>query len=147
MQPSTIAAPHLKCFIDGRLAGFVVGFNYSIDSSHRTINAIDEVRAQEHAAASYGVSANFAVISSRALLGLEGAGITVYADALPRQKYLTITIVDRITDKIVFQAESAVVENQSWSVQPKGLVTGQFSIKALMSISDPYRPDPNGREF
>ena len=98
------------------------------------------------APATYGVSANFAVISSRVLLGLEGAGITVYADALPRQKYTTITILDRITDKIVFQTERSVVETQSWSVQPKGVVTGQFTIRGIMAVSDPYRPDPNDSE-
>jgi hypothetical protein len=143
MQPQILAAAHLKCYINNSLAGYVTGFNYSINTQHRSIEAVDNVQAQELAPSTYTVTASFQMVSSRVLMGLEGAGIGVYADQLPRHKYLDIVILDRVTERIVFQAVKAVVETQSWTAQAKGLLSGQFTVKALSFMSDPYVPDSN----
>jgi hypothetical protein len=143
MQPQIVAAPHLKCYINNTLAGYVTGFSYTINTQHRSIEAIDNVQTQELAVSNYNIQASFSVISSRVLLGLEGAGVAVYADQLPRHKYLDIVLLDRVSERIVFQAINAVIETQSWTAQAKGLMTGQFTVKAIAFLSDPYVPDPN----
>jgi hypothetical protein len=76
--------------------------------------------------------------------GLEGAGLTVFADQLPRQKYLKIVVVDRVTDRVVFEVISAVLISQTWQAVPRQLMQGNFTIKALSYTSDSYTPDPNG---
>lgn len=143
MQPQILSGAHLKCYINNSLAGYVTGFNYSVVTNHRAIEAIDNVQAQELAPSSYSVAASFSIISSRVLMGLEGAGVAVYADQLPRHKYLDIVLLDKVTGRIVFQAINAVIDAQSWTAQAKGLMSGQFSVKALSFTSDPYIPDPN----
>lgn len=136
MQPVTIAGPHLKCYINNTLAGYVTSIQYTVNTAHRKIDAIDNIQSQELAVANYEVSANIGLVSSRILMGLEGAGITTSADKLPILKYLSIVVLDKVTDRIVFEAQKAVVESQSWTVQAKGLLTGQFAIKAIGFSTD-----------
>jgi hypothetical protein len=136
MQPQLLATPHLKLYINARVAGFVVGMSYSIETPHRSLEAIDNISSQELAVATYKIRANFNVICPRSTLGLEGAGVAYSLNQLPLGKYLNIILLDKVTDKIVFQMEQAVVDSQNWQIQPKGLMSGQFSVTGIVGSSD-----------
>jgi hypothetical protein len=47
--------------------------------------------------------------------------------SLAARRCSTIELVDRLTDQTIFRALKCQVTRQSWSVQPKQLVTGTFT--------------------
>jgi hypothetical protein len=69
----------------------------------------------------------------------EGAGMVAPIDELPREKYFSIVLVDLTTQVVIFQADFCSVEQQSWSIASKSLITGSVAWSAL-SYQNEVRP-------
>jgi hypothetical protein len=62
--------------------------------------------------------------------GAEGAGITVAFPDLPRELYFRVTVIDRRTQTILFNAPRCKVTGQSWEIPSRGHVTGTLNFTA-----------------
>ena len=49
------------------------------------------------------------------------------AEKMLLQKYISVELVDRLTDETIFRAVQCQVTRQSWSIMPKQLVVGTFT--------------------
>lgn len=126
--PSIIAAHHLVCYINGVLFGYINGMpQWNVDTEYREARGIDTNEAFELMPGQSRVSGTFTILRGRDTGGLEGAGLVASGQKMLQQKYMTIEMVDRLTNQTVFRALRCQVTRQSWSAQPKGLVTGTFT--------------------
>lgn len=126
----------LKLYINNRPFGKAVSVSWTIDEGTYSIMELDSLLPFEIADGPIRVSGSIEVIPIRKDGGLEGQGIT----ALPHQhelsKYITIHIVDRRTDAIVFQTDKVRVKSQSWQVRPKALVQCSFTFEGIGYTND-----------
>jgi hypothetical protein len=128
----TIAGAHLKCYINGKLLGYVMAVPaWNISTDWAELREIDNPVANQLAPRTYSVSGTIQILRGRSTGGLEGAGLVPSADAMLRQKYLTVELQDRITQDIVYHAAFCQVIQQQWSVNAKGLTTGTFNFKGI----------------
>ena len=140
MQSRVISGPRLKCVINGRVFGIVTSFRYEIRSSHAPAQGLDQNTVQEWIPTTYRVSGQVGVLRLHGTGGLEGAGVVAFSDDVLRQKYLTIELVDRVTERTVFSAINSVVSAQSWQVAAKGLLTGSFAFEAENQTNNEAAP-------
>jgi hypothetical protein len=129
-QSKVISAPHLKCYINGKLLGIVTGFRYSVRTGRRGARGIDQNTVQEWIPTTYDVSGQVEIVRQRGTGGLEGPGIVAFSDTILLEKYIKIDLLDRVTDKIVFSAINAVVMEQNWVVGLKNHMVGTFTFEA-----------------
>jgi hypothetical protein len=132
MAGSTIVTgAHVVVYINGSVFGKVTSFGFKSVTARKEIRQVDSVGVQELAPTTTSVSCTMSLYRQMSDGGLEGAGITARYENLPRERYFNVTLVDRVTDSVIFQASQCSVEEQSWTIAPKGLVTGQVAFKAL----------------
>jgi hypothetical protein len=128
----SIAGAHLKCFINGKLLGYVIAVpSWNIRSEWAELRGIDNVMAKQLVPRIYSCSGTVQILRGRHTGGLEGAGLVPSGEAMLRQKYLTVEIQDRITQDIIYRALLCQIDQQQWQMDTKGLVTGSFSFKGL----------------
>jgi hypothetical protein len=128
MFPSIVAGQDVQCYINGVLLGYISGLpQWTIETDYREAREIDSNVPKELMPGTYRVSGAFQILRGRDTGGLEGAGMVASAEKMLLQKYLTIELVDRNTDQVIFRAKHCQVLRQTWSTAPKQLVTGTFS--------------------
>jgi hypothetical protein len=109
----------------------VSGFQFSSGTPGREIRGIDTIETLELAPISAGCTGQLSLYRQLGDGGIEGKGLSTNYGDLPALKYITIQLIDRRADLILFSADRCRVESQTWSVQTKGLMTGQMSFRAL----------------
>lgn len=131
-QTFSIAGAHLKVYVNSQLLGYVIGTpTWNVRSEWGRLRELDSVLTRQLAPRFYEVSATIQVLRGRSTGGLEGAGLVPTAEAMLRQKYLTIEIQDRITQDIVYRAVQCAVQQQQWQMNARGIVTGTFNFDGI----------------
>lgn len=130
--PSVIAGHHVKCFVNGVLLGYISGMpQWTIDTEFAEAREIDSNVPVELMPGQFRVSGAFTVLRGRDTGGLEGAGMAASGEKMLLQKYLAMELVDRLTDQTIFRATRCQVTRQSWTVNPKQLLTGTFTWQGI----------------
>jgi hypothetical protein len=128
----SIAGAHLKCYVNGKLLGYVMGVpSWQVRTDWGELREIDSVIARQLAPRMYAVMGTLQILRGRETGGPEGAGMVPQAEAMLRQKYLTIEIQDRVTQDIVYRAILCQVLQQDWQIQPKSLVVGSVNFRGI----------------
>lgn len=138
-QSLVIAHPHIKCYINGQLLGYVTSVAWQQMLGHKDARGIDIPTVQEFIPTTYGVRGTFGVYRARSGGGLEGAAIAPFSDQLPMEKYITIELIDRVSGNTIARFVNAVVDGQSWQANPKGLLEGSFSFRAAAFGNEAYQ--------
>lgn len=102
-------------------------FRWSNDTPVHEIYGIDLETPSELATSITKLSGNMTVFRLAGDGGAEGAGMAVQSNDLSRLRYFSITVVDRLTNQVVFEAKRCQLQGQSWDAPARGLVTGQLS--------------------
>lgn len=129
--PVLIHAPSVACYINGKVLGLVYSFDWTSITPRKKISAIDVLQDLELAPTDSKVSFNMGLYRLRGGGGLEGANITAPAPDLAQENYFSVVLLDLVTKFVIFNAQKASVESQSWSVATKAYMTGSVSCSAL----------------
>ena len=131
-QNFSIAAAHLKVYVNGKLLGYVMGVPaWNVSSSWARLSEIDTVITRQLVPRAYAVNGTIQILRGRSTGGLEGAGLMASAEATLRQKYATIELQDRVTGDIQFRALQCQVTQQQWQINTKSLVVGTFQFEGI----------------
>jgi hypothetical protein len=137
MQTFSIAAAHLKCYVNSKLLGYVMSVPaWTVATEWAELREIDNATGAQLTPRTYTVNGTIQILRGRSTGGLEGAGLVPSAEAFLRQKYLVIEIQDRVTQDIIFSAQKCQVISQQWSVSPKGLLIGNFNFRGLTMTNE-----------
>lgn len=136
MKTKTLTGANLSIYINGKLFGICESFSYTIDTGRKEIRGIDSLFPFELAPTQVAVTGQMSVFRTANTAGLEGLGIAARDFVLPRERYFSITVIDRSTDSTPFKTDMAAVRHQNWDVAAQGLMRGTFSFVASGYAND-----------
>lgn len=128
----------LKVYVNNKPFGKAVSFQWTVDRGIYAIPGIDEMEPLELADGHISIRGSMSVLRLRYDGGLEGAGLTALPHQQTLEKYISIHVVDRRSDTVVFQSDKVRVANQQWSVGAKGRLEGSFSFECIGYVNDSY---------
>lgn len=134
-----LSSAKLILYVNGSVFGRVAGFHYTVETPRRKMQTVDSTIPVELGNATSNVSGSMSIYRSSLDGAAEGAGMVAPLEQLPNEMYFTIMIVDLVTQVAIFQADFCSVEAQGWSMDAKGMVTGNVNFSAL-SYNNEVRP-------
>jgi len=137
--PRLIVGAHLVCYVNSRLFAEIAGIQYTSDTPRIARKGIDTLQVVEYVPTGGAVTGTLIVYRRRQAGGIEAAGMVATYPDLAREKYFTVTLIDRATDTVAFQAEGCVVTAQSWTAG-KEHMKGQVSFLGKLA-SNETQPD------
>lgn len=130
-RAKVISGAHLILYINGRPYSLSTGFSFQSSTQNRAIYGLDSAEPYELAPSITKVSGTVELVRTIGDGGLEGSGIASPLEDLTREKYTTITLIERSSDTVVFSTTNAKVLDQSWNVQVKSLMRGSLRFEAI----------------
>jgi hypothetical protein len=131
-----IVGAGLKCSINGVSVGESTSFEFISETPKREIRGLDCPDPYEIAHTTTKVRGTIGLYRLSRRGGLEGYGIVSNFHNMHREKYVTITLVDRRTDQTVFQCIDAVITSQSWRASARGIMTGSFTFEGISWVNE-----------
>lgn len=129
--PSVIKGADLKVFVNNRIFGIVTSFSWRISTGRKPAYGIDNPEPFEIPEGATSITGNMQILRLRLDGGLEGYGVIAQHDKLTVEKYISIAVVERFTDRVVFQTDRAIVLEQQWNVDSRAMLTGSFSFQSI----------------
>lgn len=126
-----ITGAHVVLFVNGALYGQVMGFSWNSSTPHKEIEGLDMTVPSELAPTrgrAGGTIDLYRVIGDG---GAEGAGLAVSYTNLPKAKYFSLMMVERLSNSVIFRADYCTGEQQQWRAVPKSFMTGSLTFKAI----------------
>jgi hypothetical protein len=125
-----VVGAHCRVYINNQPFGRIADFGADETTSRKEVKVVDYLPPFE--LIQTGASARFNASIYRLHMdgGIEGAGLKSVWPDLPREKYFSFLVLDRLTDTVLFRADKCSVEHQSWRVG-RGFVMGTISFVVL----------------
>lgn len=130
MVVMSITGSDLLVYINAKLAGIVTSFEFIYDNHLESIRAIDNSNPVELAETYNEVTGSMGLVMLRND-AIEQRGIMGAPHNVRLEKYITICVVERFTDKVIFQSDRVRVKSQSWQAGVKQLVRGTIKFDAI----------------
>jgi len=132
----SITGAELKIYINNRIFGVCDSLSWTVDSGRRSIRGLDSNEPYEIAEGPATIQGSMQVKRLRRDGGLEGRGLMGLPHQFSLEKYISIRILERKTEAVVFATDRALLTNQSWRVGVKGLLTGSFNFECIGYINE-----------
>ena len=127
----TIVAGACKVFINGLPFGLATSFEYVGVTPRRVIGGIDFMEALELAPTSSICKGAIGMYRIHGDGGLEGQGIVAPSGLIVKERYFSITVLNRVTGQVIFQADTCSVEEQRWTTSARGRKMGTMTFTAI----------------
>ena len=134
-----IQTASVKLIVNGSVIGFATGIQWSRSKGVKEIREIDNPYVVEFMETAYSCSGSMTGLRLRTDMGnLEGNGIMPLQNMkkIFNVNYCTLHLVDRITGKDIANFTDVSFDNDSWSVNARGIITFNVSFKARFVASD-----------
>lgn len=131
MRARTIVGAGVLLYVNSRPFGKVTGFRFTSSTPREAIYSVDSLDPVELAPTRTKVSGTINLVRTIADGGAEGAGFTTDYENLSREKYFSLILLDRQTDKVIFRADYCSVVSQSWDAVIRDIVKGNLEFEAL----------------
>lgn len=126
-----LSSAKIVCYVNGKMMGRVTSFRWSVESPRKALGGIDTASAVELAPTTIRCTGSLGLLRLSLDGGIEEPGMTAPSDQYVRERYFTLTLIDRTTGQIVFRADRCSVTAQSWDVPEKAFVRGQVSFETM----------------
>ncbi len=122
-----------KLYINNRIVGIATGFEWSSENGRRPIYGLDSVNPVELAPGFNSVRGKVDCVRVRLDGGIEGRGFAPSSTGhdILLEKYISIVLIDRLTDTVVFRCDQCAIQNQTWRVDAKNVMRGNFSFLGI----------------
>ncbi len=130
-RSSILTGAQVVLYVNGEMYGRIHSFHWNVETPRKDIRAVDTWIPFELAIATSRVAGTMSVYRLSQDGGAEGAGMIATTDALSREKYFTMVLIDITSGFVVFQADHCSVDSQIWMADAKGTVSGQISWSAM----------------
>lgn len=136
MISRTLHGAKLLCYINGKLVGLAAQISYTISTPHSAVHTIDTLIAAELIPSGTAIAGAFSLYR---LVGssMSTIGLTVPQSLISDQRYVTIQLVDRLTQETILRADACKTNSHSWTIPVKGLMTGQVTFTGI-TYSDEF---------
>jgi len=138
-RSALVTSAKVVLFVNGRPFGRVADFKWDSATPLREIRGIDSMEPFELAKTVSRVTGSMTIYRLSGDGGAEGAGLIAPVSELSREKYVSLVLVERNTNKVLFETPKAQISNQSWTVPTRGYVMGSLQFEAI-GYSNEVRP-------
>jgi hypothetical protein len=135
-RPNLITGPRVLVYINGKLFGKIVSFQWGSATPRKKIRTIDIPHPVELAATTVDMNWNMSVLRLIGDGGAQGAGIVAQQTLLSREKYFTILIIERTTNTTLFRADFCNTDNESWVIQAKDIMRGTINGSGITWVNE-----------
>lgn len=135
-QSKSLKGPDIKVYVNGRLYTVVTSVRWIASYGRNPIMAIDQSIPAELASGPCTVKGTLDIVRLRNSGGLQGAGLVPDDFVILRERYFSLTIVDRLSDTVLLQVDEASVGEENWSVPSRGLISGSFTFEGIGWTND-----------
>ena|ERR1700760_4855276 len=125
-----------KLYINGVLYGVATSFSYQVNYGRKAISGIDVPVPLELGATTIEITGTINILKIANDQGIQGYGLGPQQQNFSLEQYVTILMIDRVTNNAVFRTNQAQVLSESWDMPNKGLVTGSISFKCITSENE-----------
>jgi len=139
MRARSIVTAGVICYINGKPFGRVKDFRFESSTGKKPQYAVDTLEPYELIPTITRVTGSMTLQRTVGDAGAEGAALTVRFEDLPRERYFSVQLIERVSDTLIFEAKYCAVTRQSWSFPEKGVVTGSVEFEAI-DWSNELRP-------
>jgi hypothetical protein len=126
-------------YVNSKVYAEVNSFEFTSNTPAKEIRGIDSTEVLELAATTGSCSGTIGVHRLSGTGGLEGIGVAVRYEDLPAQKYVSLQLVDRSSDTVLFEATKCRIETQGFGVAAKGIMSGKLTFKAISWTNESTR--------
>lgn len=131
MLQKTLTGAALSLYVNGIPFGVATGISWRTNAGRKPLYGIDSVLPFELAPGAQGVTVEIECYRLRGDGGLEGRGLAVPDSKIFKEKYIDILVIDRLTGLAIFRIDQAAVNSQSWRVNEKGVMQGNFELEGI----------------
>lgn len=117
--------------VNGKPFGVCTNFQWQSATPKKALYGLDQIDPFELGVTTTKITGTVGVYRTDGDGGAEGWGLGATYEDLSREKYFSLLLVDRASDRVIFQADYCSLVVQSWNIPAKGVVTGQFQFEAL----------------
>lgn len=136
MQPLLLTGGGIRLVINGSVVGFATSIQVSRSVNTKPIYELDSQIPAEIMTTNYAVSGSLQGIRMRNI-SLDALGIMNASspEAILAQKYCTIEIVDRVTNKTMYTIRNVLFDGESFSIQNKAIMSFSASFKGIFMFT------------
>jgi hypothetical protein len=131
MSAKTITGSGIVCYINNAPWAVVTDIAFTSATPRTAHYGLDSLDPFELSIQKTRVTYSLGIMRTIGDAGAEGAGLVGSYEALPREKYFSIRVVDRVGGFTVFESQYCSVVNQSYQIAARGVMTGKIEIEAL----------------
>ena len=135
-KSNLVTSAKVCCYINGNMVGRVTAFRWSSDSPRKAAYGLDCNTPYELMPTTSRCSGSVSLLKITGDGGIESLGMAAHSSQMVREKYFSLTIVDRVSDTLLFRADYCSVTNQSWDIAERSLVRGTVSFEGLYWNND-----------
>lgn len=139
MRAQSVVSAGIICYINGKPYGRVRDFSFESTTGKKPQYGLDTLEPYELIPTNTRVTGRMTLQRTVGDAGAEGAALTVRFEDLPRERYFSVQLVERVSDTLIFEAKYCAVTRQAWTVPEKGIVTGTVEFEAI-DWSNELRP-------
>jgi hypothetical protein len=139
-----IGAPQVVVFINGQPFGKCTSFQWTSLTPHVEEETVDVMFPVELKPVRTKVAFQMGVLRLIADGGMQAAGLVPQQQHLSRERYFTVQLIERKTGTTLFSSTMNVVDSESWSVRPKGLLEGTVVCKGVTWVNEAGDATPSG---
>lgn len=136
MGPTLISGAKVLCYINGKLYAKVTSFQWTSTTSGKELETIDMELPVEIAATRSRLGFSMSLLRQIGDGGIEGPGITAFQGQVIREKYFNVILIERTSGLVLFRSDFCKVQQQSWSITAKNLMSGQVSCSGIAWINE-----------
>jgi hypothetical protein len=130
-RAKTIVTAGVLLYVNNRPYGQVTSFRFNSDTIRNAIYGIDSIDPFELAPSVTKIAGSIGLVRTLYDGGAEGAGLTTSFEKLPKEKYFSLTLVEKSSDTVIFRADYCSVTRQNWDFESKGIAKGNVEFEAL----------------
>jgi hypothetical protein len=130
-QSKSLRGADAQLYINGNIFPICTGVRWRADTGRHAIYGIDQMTPFELALGQVSIKGTVECLRQRQDGGLEGRGVTAPEHSILLEKYFSMALVDRSTDTLIFVIDEASVGGQSWSINAKGQLIGNFDFEGI----------------
>lgn len=131
MRSKTLRALDLIVYINAQPWAFADSLDWTAEYSAEPIYGVDSMHPQEIPSGREHVVASLHYWRQHNTAGAEGAGIVPTGDALSRERYFYLQVIDRQTNTTYLEIPKAKLQSQGGSARAKGVVEGRLTITGM----------------
>jgi|SRR6185437_13592225 len=130
-QALTISGAQVVLYVNAVPYGRVTQIDWDVSTPIEELRGVDSPQPYELANSITSVGGTLYVLRTLGDGGAEGAGMTAPLIDVGKTRYVSLTLVERRTKRVLFQSQRVAISSQSWSVPTRGITSGTVSFVSI----------------